>query len=116
METTVAPAGDTGTEQERTVLLVAYVLHGLAVFNGLTAIAGVIVNHIKVDETASAFIRSHHRWLIRTFWWGLLWSLVCAALTFVLVGAFGFLVLAVWWLYRIVRGALNYSERRPMPD
>lgn len=61
---------DVGTDQDRTILVVAYILHGLAVVSGLTAIAGVVINHLKVNESGSAFVRSHHSWLIRTFWWG----------------------------------------------
>ena len=114
-ESSLTDTADSGTESERTTLLIAYILHGLGVFNGLTSIAGVIVNHLKVNETGSAFVNSHHRWLIRTFWWGLLWAIVSWLLTFVLVGLLGFLVLAVWWIYRIVRGVLNYTERKPMP-
>ena len=115
MQDEIMASQDQGTEQERTILVVAYVLHGLAIFNGLTAIAGVIVNHLKVNETNNPFIQSHHRWLIRTFWWGLLWSVICTVLMLVLIGWLGFLVLAVWWVYRIVRGVLNYTERQLMP-
>ncbi len=68
VDTEIASA-DIGTEQERNILVIAYVLHALALVTGLTAIAGVIVNHIKINETQSPFIRSHHSWLIRTFWW-----------------------------------------------
>ena len=113
-EPTLIPADDS-TESERTTLLIAYILHGLGVFNGLTAVAGVIINHLKVNETRSLFISSHHRWLIRSFWWALLWVVVSWALSFVLVGLIGFVIVAVWWIYRIVRGALSFSERRPMP-
>lgn len=112
----IATAADTGSEAERNTLLITYVLHGLAPFTALTAaVIAVIISHIKVRETNSAFIRSHHSWLIRTFWWGLLWSLICGALTLLLVGYVGFAVLAVWWLYRTIRGFINYNEKRPMP-
>lgn len=106
---------DAGTEPERNLLLITYILHALAPFNGLTAIAGIIISHIKVNETSSAFIRSHHSWLIRTFWWGLLWAVICGVLTVVLIGAFGFFVLGIWWLYRVIRGFIGYSERKLMP-
>lgn len=115
MNTATLSPQDDGTDTERNTLLIAYILHGLGVFNGLTSIAGVVLNHLKVNESRSAFITSHHRWLIRTFWWGLLWFAVSWLLTFILVGFLGFIVLAVWWIYRIVRGALNFVERRPMP-
>ncbi len=113
--TNAAPVADVGGEAERTTLLITYVLHALAPFTALTAIAAVIISHIKVRETQSAFIRSHHSWLIRTFWWGLLWAAICGVLTLVVIGVFGFVALGVWWLYRTIRGFINYGERRPMP-
>jgi uncharacterized membrane protein len=109
-------SADTGSETERNTLLVAYILHALGAFTGgLTAIAGVIVNHIKVNETASEFVRSHHRWLLRTFWFGLLWAVIATVLMVVGIGVLIYLVVAVWYLYRIIRGVLNFSERKPMP-
>lgn len=120
-EITQAPAqaastgGDHGSEGERNVLVIAYILHGCAVFTGLTAIVGVIINHLKVNDTDSAFIRSHHRWLLRTFWWGLLWTLICGVLTLIFIGVIGYAILAIWWIYRIVRGLLAFAERRTMP-
>lgn len=108
---------ETIPEQERTTLLIAYVLHIVAPFTFWTAaVVGVIIDHLKVGETQNDFIRSHHRWLIHTFWWGLL-GLVIAVSTFWLLGL-GYLVyiaLSIWWLFRVVRGVLAFSERRPMP-
>jgi uncharacterized membrane protein len=108
-------AVDAGSESERSTLLITYILHALAPFTALTGIAAVIISHIKVNETSNAFIRSHHSWLIRTFWWGLLWAVICSVLFIVLIGALGFVALAIWWLYRTIRGFINYSEKRPMP-
>ncbi len=103
-----------GSEIERNTLLIVYILHGLAVFNGLTALIGVIISHLKVNETTSAFARSHHRWLIRTFWWGLLWAVIATVLMIVGIGFLIYLVVIVWWIYRVVRGVINFTERRPM--
>lgn len=107
---------DYGTEGERNVVIAAYILHALGVLTaGVIAVIAVIVSHLKVNDTQSAFIRDHHRWLLRTFWWGLFWWLVCAALTVVFIGLIGFGILAIWWIYRIVRGLLAFSERKPLP-
>lgn len=103
-----------GGDNERVTLLVAYVLHGLS-FTGITALIAVIINYIKIKETRSEPIRSHHRWLLRTFWWGILWSVICLMLSFVGIGLIGFLILGVWWLYRVIYGAINFLERKPMP-
>lgn len=109
------PVSDAGTEAERNTLLITYVLHALAPFTALTAIIAVIISHIKVGETQNEFIRSHHSWLIRTFWWGLLWTVISSILVFVLIGFIGYAAVALWWLYRTVRGFINYGEKRPMP-
>ncbi|MDM4770005.1 hypothetical protein [Solimonas sp. SE-A11] len=110
------PVDNAIPEQERSTLLVAYILHIVAPFTFWTAaIVGVIIDHIKINETSNEFIRSHHRWLIHPFWWGLLWLVVATILMWVLVGFVVYLVVAIWWLYRVVRGVLSFMEKRPMP-
>lgn len=107
---------DAGSEAERSTLLITYILHSLAPFTGgLTGLIAAIISHIKVRETQNAFIRSHHGWLIRTFWSGLLWLAIAYALMILLVGYLVYAVAAVWWLYRTIRGFVNYNERRPLP-
>jgi len=103
------------SEVERNVLLVTYVLYGLGFFTLITAVAGVIINHVKLGDCRDGVARSHHRWLMRTFWFGLLWFAVCTVLSFVIVGIVGFAILWLWCLYRVVRGLLAFAERRPMP-
>lgn len=100
---------------ERNVLLVTYVLYGLSIFIGITAVAGVIINHVKLREHIDDIAYSHHRWLMRTFWFTLLWTLVCMVLSAVVIGLIGFVVLWIWGLYRVIRGALAFAEHRPMP-
>lgn len=107
------------SEGERSTLLVAYVLFCATFVTGFAGVAGVIVCHIKIGESGSEFLRSHYRWLIRTFWFTLLWAVVCgvlvASIILAIVGGIGFGVLFVWHLYRLIRGLINFSERRPMP-
>jgi Predicted membrane protein len=109
-----------GSESERNVLLVTYVLFVVGLFTGgLATIVGVVVCHIKRGETTDAALRSHYVWLIRTFWWSLLWTLLLwlAALTVILLVVLwpGLIVLGIWYIYRIVRGVLAFIERRPLP-
>ena len=51
METTSSTAVtvDAGTEAERNLLLITYILHALAPFNGLTSVIAVIISHIKIN-------------------------------------------------------------------
>lgn len=108
-----APA--TRHDIDRNVLMVTYVLYALGFFFGVSAIAGVIINHIKLGECEERFAYSHHRWLMRTFWFALLWFVVCSALTVVFIGFIGYGILTIWYIYRLVRGALALAEQRPLP-
>src|SRR5690349_8828508 len=100
---------------ERQIALVAYLLHLIGPFSAyLLNVAAVVINYLKRD-TASETWATHHRWMIRTFWWGLVWFSL-AILTFLVgVGVIIWFVLAVWWIYRHVRGLLALAENRALP-
>ena len=128
MDILQTPTSDWGGEAERNILLLTYVLHGLS-FVGITALIAVIINYIKIKETRSEAIRNHHRWLLRTFWWGVFWGCVCIVLSFAGIGMslfgsglgfvgtgfVGFAILGIWWLYRVIYGAIHFFERKLMP-
>jgi len=105
----------TRSEVERNMLLVTYVLYGLGFFSLITAVAGVIINHVKLHDCGDPVARSHHRWLMRTFWFTVLWSLVCLVLTTVMIGFIGYAILWLWGLYRLIRGVLAFVEHRALP-
>ncbi len=118
-DSTVVPSSEPG-EGERTTLLVAYVLYGLLPLSGgIAPVAGVIINHLKVNDTGNLFLRSHHRWLLRTFWFSLLWTVICSVLMFTIilipVAWIGYAAVAIWYIYRVVRGAISFADRSPMP-
>ncbi len=57
---------------------IAYVLHGIGYLSAMMwpALAGLIINYVKRDDARGGYVNSHHQWLIRTFWFGLLWYLL----------------------------------------
>ena len=96
-----------------TLAIVVYVLYCVGYFTGISALAGVIIAHIKVDD-ADPVLRSHYRFQIRTFWIGLLYLTLGFLLCVVLVG---FLILAWWFLWsliRIIKGIIRVSECKPI--
>jgi uncharacterized membrane protein len=122
MTDAIVPSNPTAepSETERTTLLIAYICYAVAVIGILVApVAGVIINHLKVDETRGSYVGSHHRWLLRTFWFSLLWSVVTTVLLCTIVLAplawLGYLIAGVWYIYRVVRGAINFADRKAMP-
>ncbi len=106
--------------------VVAMISHGvppIAPLLGLVGIAGVIVAYVKRDEAQGTWVASHLRWLIRTFWYSLLWAivgwLVLLTLGLILIGIPIAVVIwfatSVWVLYRVIRGYLLFKDNRPVP-
>jgi uncharacterized membrane protein len=111
---------------------VIYALHALAVLIGLTtwhtivgsfvgglpSIVAVIMNYARRSATVGTYLESHFRWQIRTFWYALLWAVVCTLLIVTIIGIFigllGFVALAIWIIYRVARGWLALKDGRPM--
>ncbi len=90
-------------------LYAAYIL-----FAGVTAIVAIIINYIKRDEVAGTWLESHFRWQIRTFWFAILWCVIGWLTIIVGVGFFILGVTAIWAIYRIVKGMLNFYDNKPM--
>ena len=103
------------TQSERSVVLIAYVLHLVGATVGLTSIVGLILNYIRLNQHGEP-LASHHRWMIRSFWWALVWFVIGIITSFILIG-FAICFLAwVWYVYRHVRGLIALTNGESMPD
>jgi uncharacterized membrane protein len=113
---------------------VIYGLHALAVLIGVTSaatvvgafvfslpsIVAVVLSYLKCGEAAGTFLESHYRWLIRTFWFAVLWGAIAIFVTLVLVltivgiliAWLPVLVVGVWLIYRVARGWLALKDGR----
>lgn len=98
----------------RNLAVAVYILQALSFFlGGITGLAGVIVNYVKLDEVQGTWIEPHFRWQIRTFWIGLLWGIIGFITTFIIIGWLILLAIAIWIIYRIVKGALALNDGLP---
>jgi uncharacterized membrane protein len=111
---------------------VIYALHALAVVIGITtfhtivgsfigglpSIVAVIMNYARRSATRGTYLESHFRWQIRTFWYAVLWAVVCALVMLTFIGIplamLGLVALGIWIAYRVIRGWLALRDRRPM--
>ena len=111
---------------------VIYALHALAVLIGITtfhtivgsfigglpSIVAVIMNYARRSATHGTYLESHFRWQIRTFWYAVLWALVCGSLMVTVIGIplalLGLAALGIWIAYRVIRGWLALRDQRPM--
>jgi uncharacterized membrane protein len=99
-------------QSEKNLAMIVYVLQAASLFVGVTALVGVIINHVKSSSLTDPVVKSHNSWQIRTFWWMLLWSVICLGITAVTLGIGGFLLLipAVWYIYRFVKGIMRLND------
>jgi uncharacterized membrane protein len=98
----------------RTMAVVGYGLQAAAFFVGITYIAAVVVAYIKRDDAVGTWLESHYRWQIRTFWYSVLWGVIGAITTLIVIGIFILFADAVWVIYRIIKGWLRLSENKPV--
>lgn len=105
-----------GTDSARNLAITVYILQALSLLLGgvllgfVTALAGVIINYVKLDEVRGTWIEPHFRWQIRTFWIGLLWLVIGTITLMIIIGWFILLGMAIWVIYRIVKGALALND------
>jgi uncharacterized membrane protein len=100
---------------DSTFALIVYILYLVAFLNGVTAIIGLIIAYVKLGN-ADPVLATHFRFQIRTFWIGLLFVIVGAVLTLVLVGFLILLLWVLWWLVRNVKGIIALNDGRPIGD
>ena len=134
---TDSPASGTPLSSLISMTLLVYALLGVAAVVGLVSsgfpliapltgvvgIVGIILAYVKRSEATGTWLESHYRWLIRTFWYSLLWgaigAVVFVVLAIIIVGLFiGYLIwvaTTIWVLYRLVRGYLLFNESKPIP-
>ncbi len=92
-----------------------YILYFISFAVGITSIAGLIVAYLK-RASASAVTASHYTWQIRTFWIGMLYSIVGIISTFVLVGWLVLLATVIWFLVRSIKGFIAAGEGRAIEN
>jgi uncharacterized membrane protein len=63
---------------EYSAIWVAYALQATGALGFVFGpLIGLVINYVRRDAADAGFIASHHRWLIRTFWWTALGYLAC---------------------------------------
>jgi uncharacterized membrane protein len=86
---------------------------------GLLGLIALIIAYVKRGEAAGTWLQSHYRWLIRTFWFSVLWNLVgwLAAVTLIgiPIAICIWIATTIWVLYRLIRGYILFNESKPIP-
>lgn len=86
-------------------------------FFGVATIAAIILAYLKRSDAAGTVYASHIDWVIKTFWWGLLWFALSALATLIFIGWLTGLIALVWVVYRIAKGWLAlFAGNAPSAD
>ena len=98
----------------RTLTHVAYGLYALgfvtAGFLGVATLAAVVLMYLKRTDAAGTMYAAHFDWMLRTFWWALLWLALSMIGTLIFIGWLGVVATVVWVLYRLIKGWLALME------
>ena len=109
----------------KTVGWISYVLHLIVALGALVPgaqaglillIIALVIDLVKKDEAAGTWQASHFSWRIRSvIWAGILYVATFPLfLLLYLPGALAWLVISIWFLYRIVRGMVAMNNNRPV--
>ncbi len=82
----------------------------------LTAVAAVIIAYIKRSDLSGTPFESHATSAIRTFWISLIGGLIGLLTSFVGIGIVILIVLAIWNLFRVIRGLVRALDGKPIDD
>jgi uncharacterized membrane protein len=103
-----APGGDN--------VKLVYILYLASVVVGLTVLIGLVIAYMNRGEVAGSWAESHYTYQIRTFWIGVLYSVISAVLMVVGVGFLLLIVVAVWAIIRCARGLQWAGAEKPVPN
>jgi uncharacterized membrane protein len=128
------PVPSTSAAPSANLITMAHVVYGLFLFGCLSTmtwfipvaslitlswIAGVVLVYLKRGEAQATWLATHFRWQLRTFWFGLLWSAIAWLLILTLIGALlggpMLVIVAIWLIYRILRGWILLNDGKPVP-
>lgn len=83
---------------------------------GVTVIVGVVLAYVWKGEPHAEWENSHYDYLIRTFWIGLIGSVISFILMIVLIGFLTWIAVAVLVVVRSVLSLINAQKQMPMPN
>lgn len=114
------PAQDGWFNPGRLNAQLVYCLYLISFVVGITGIVGLIMAYVNRGK-GPAWVDTHYTYAIRTFWIGMLYSLLAVVAMFLLMGSVGMLLMlgvSIWVVVRCVIGLQKASAGQPveMPD
>lgn len=110
------PTSESSTDPKTWAMIVwgLYIASYFTAF--ITAIIGVVIAYMKREELAGTPFESHMTSAIRTFWISLFGGIIGTILLVVGIGIVILIALAVWQIFRVIRGMIRAVDGRPIDD
>jgi len=112
------------------IVFIIYLLHFFSALTGLLtpafivtafltgwpSIVAVIMSYFWRNDADGTYLESHFSWLIRTFWFTVLWLIVAwffiVTIIGMVIGVPMLLVVGIWVMYRLLKGVFAMNGRR----
>ncbi len=114
---------DRQVEDEKNIARILYLVHAACWFFTLGAfsIFPTLFNYGKRGDSQGTLVYSHHGWMIRSFWWYVVWIALGWVVMIFSLGLLFFVAWGIWvvaWLwkgYRLARGFIALNNNQPVP-
>ena len=125
-ESALVESADSETAQSlKSVGWLSYILHLIVAVAAVVPSAqpsialllvALVIDLVKRSDAVGTWQASHFSWRIRTVLWATFWYLITLPLFlfFLLPGMLAWLVVSVWFLYRIVKGMVRMNDSKPV--
>lgn len=94
------------------LIYILFLANIIVPFLGLIGVVMAYVNKADAPE----WLQSHYQFQIRTFWIGLLYVMVGAILSVIIIGWFIILFTVVWIVIRCVKGMKSLDAQQAHPN
>lgn len=94
---------------------IIYILYLVGIVMPILTVIGLVMAYVNREST-DEWLNSHFQFQIRTFWIGLLFSMISSLLTFIFIGYFFLLATAIWFIIRCVKGLKYLDQQQAHPN
>lgn len=109
------PSDPVDERSTRVMAMAIYICYLASFLAGISALVGIVLATMN-RGTGPAWLDSHYRYQIRTFWIGFLYTIVGFVTILVFVGWIVLLATSIWLILRCARGLTWLDKREPVPD
>ena len=92
-----------------------YILYLVSFAIGLTVIVGLVFAYLNRGKSEE-WIDTHYTYAIRTFWIGVVYSIISALLFVIGIGFILMIVAGIWFIIRCIKGLQMASRNQPVAN